>query len=337
MKTSVWLLFFFILFFSNIHAQNTIHTVKSGDTLNKIASQYSVSVTDIINANQLANPDLIELDQQLVIPTLQSWSDPLPYPFTSISLSPQIATQGEVQTLTVTTETRSPVTISYLGQDIPSTQSEEQTRAFLATPVLQATGQTSLIIKTINTTLRLPLQVQEGNYDVENINLSGTTSQLLSPDIVTKEHAFMENTCATFTPEQRWQAAFQHPIANPEFTSAFGTKRSYNNGPISGFHRGQDYRGKTGTAVYAAANGSVSLAEGLELYGNTVILNHGLGVCSAYMHLNETTVSKGQNIATGDLLGYVGETGLVTGSHLHFEIRVNGVPVTPQQWLDGLE
>lgn len=330
------------LLFTPINAQNLIHTVKSGDTLNKIAQTYNISIEDLINANQLVNPDIIEIDQEIIIPSIQSWNDPLPSPFSNLSLNPQTATQGEVQTLNINLNENTPLSITYLGQTIPTVTNGKQARALLATPVLQKVGQHSLVVTSQNpngetTTLRLPINVQEGNYNTENINLSGTTSSLLSPDIVKREHALMENTCATHTQEQQWQGAFQHPIENPQFTSAFGTKRSYNNGPISGFHRGQDYRGQTGTPVYAAANGTVSHASSLELYGNTVILNHGLGVCSAYMHLNEIAITANQTLQTGDLLGYIGETGLVTGSHLHFEVRVNGVPVAPQQWIEGLE
>ena len=311
------------------------YTVKSGDTLNQIAQAFKLNVADIVSANQLENPDLIEIDQILIIPAFHNWTDPLPQPIISLSLEPQFATQGEVQTLTLNTQSTADLTISYLGETIPSFQTDDQIQAYLATPVLQEPGQGTLSIMNNNTLLFLPVRLQEGNYDVENINLSAGTSQLLSPEIVRREHALLKNTCANYTPAQLWEGSFQHPVESPEYTSMFGTKRSYNNGPISGFHRGQDYRGQTGTPVYATANGAVSLGERLELYGNTVVLNHGLGICSAYMHLSEIAVTQGQTVQAGELLGYIGATGLVTGSHLHFEIRVNGVPVAPQQWIIG--
>ena len=144
----------------------------------------------------------------------------------------------------------------------------------------------------------------------------------------------LETTCKAFSEKPLWQTKFQYPVNEPAFSSEFGTLRSYNNGPISGYHRGLDFRGESGTAVLAAATGRVSLAEKLELYGNTVVLDHGLGVCTAYMHLSNIKVMTDQTVQTGEHIGSLGATGLVTGPHLHFEVRVHGIPVAPMQWFN---
>jgi murein DD-endopeptidase MepM/ murein hydrolase activator NlpD len=123
-------------------------------------------------------------------------------------------------------------------------------------------------------------------------------------------------------------------MAAPRITSPFGTRRSYNDGPVSGFHGGTDFGAGTGTPIYAPAAGRVVLAEELIVRGNAVLIDHGIGVFSGYWHQSELAVREGQTVQPGDLIGYVGDTGLVTGAHLHWEMRVGGFAVDPIQWTE---
>lgn len=315
-------------------SQEASYVVRAGDTLSQIARALNIPLVDLISANGLEDPNTLEIGQELVIPTLQAWDKPLLPPFTAINLTPQMAKQGEVQVLSVALDERARLeSVTYLGEDVPLYGET----ILLATPVSQDVGTYTLNLTASvdgeTVSIHLPVAVMVGGYDRENIMLSGETSRLLAPDIVRREHALLETTCSGGG-EQRWSGPFQQPLDEVAYSSSFGTLRSYNGGPYSGFHRGLDFRGKTETPVYASADGVVVLSASLELYGNTVILSHGLGVCSAYMHLSERDVSLGSEVAAGDLLGKVGATGLVTGAHLHFEIRVEGVPVAPVQWLE---
>jgi murein DD-endopeptidase MepM/ murein hydrolase activator NlpD len=85
--------------------------------------------------------------------------------------------------------------------------------------------------------------------------------------------------------------------------------------------------------VTAPADAIVALAEPLQVRGNAVILDHGRGVFTGYWHLSELRVTPGQRVAAGDLLGLVGNTGLSTGAHLHWELRIYGIAVDPMQFL----
>ena len=82
----------------------------------------------------------------------------------------------------------------------------------------------------------------------------------------------------------------------------------------------------------APARGIVRLAEELDVRGNMVILDHGLGVMSGYCHLSRIDVAPGDTVQRGQQIGLMGSTGLVTGSHLHWEMRVGGVPVSAREW-----
>jgi murein DD-endopeptidase MepM/ murein hydrolase activator NlpD len=135
-------------------------------------------------------------------------------------------------------------------------------------------------------------------------------------------------------PRPLWEGTFGLPIASNRVTSPFGTRRSYNNGPVGGFHTGTDFGAGNGTPIYAPAAGRVALAEELVVRGNSVLIDHGLGVFSGYWHQSDLAVQEGQTVQPGDPIGYVGDTGLVTGNHLHWEMRVGGIAVDPMQWTE---
>ncbi|MFN3285991.1 MAG: M23 family metallopeptidase, partial [bacterium] len=117
------------------------------------------------------------------------------------------------------------------------------------------------------------------------------------------------------------------PVASP-----YGVRSVYNGQP-RGHHLGVDIRAAAGTPVRAAHTGVVVLAERLPLGGNTVIVDHGAGVFTSYLHLQSLAASVGARVRQGQVVGFVGSTGLSTAPHLHWAVRVNGVPVDPLQWV----
>ena len=110
-------------------------------------------------------------------------------------------------------------------------------------------------------------------------------------------------------------------------TSRFG-------GRSGGGHSGLDIAAPTGTTIYAAAGGTVTTVKSLTgSYGNYLILSHGNGVQTLYAHCNSILVSEGASVSQGQAIATVGSTGNSTGSHLHFEIRVDGTALNPQNYL----
>jgi murein DD-endopeptidase MepM/ murein hydrolase activator NlpD len=118
-------------------------------------------------------------------------------------------------------------------------------------------------------------------------------------------------------------------------TSGFGTRSDpMTHGP--GLHQGVDIAAAAGQPVYAAADGLVMLAAPTSGYGEAIYLAHGFGISTRYGHLSEIDVHPGQRVRRGDLIGRVGSTGRSTGSHLHYEVRLDGTPVNPVAYiLDG--
>ncbi len=129
------------------------------------------------------------------------------------------------------------------------------------------------------------------------------------------------------TPEAMWLAGFTVPV-DAKRGSPFGLRRIFNGEPRSP-HSGADLLAGPGTPVAAPDAGRVVMAENLFFSGNTVILDHGNGLYTLYAHLEDFAVRKGQTVRRGAILGHVGATGRVTGPHLHWGARLNGVRVDP--------
>jgi len=127
-----------------------------------------------------------------------------------------------------------------------------------------------------------------------------------------------------------WRGNFQFPLAGITQGTNFG-KRRVLNGQARPPHTGADFPAVTGTPVHATQSGRVALAEELFFSGNTVILDHGLGVYSLYGHLSAIGVESGESVKAGEIIGKVGATGRVTGPHLHWGVTVNKARVNPAQ------
>lgn len=132
------------------------------------------------------------------------------------------------------------------------------------------------------------------------------------------------------TPEKLWRGDFQFPLRGVTKGTNFG-KRRILNGQARSPHTGADFPALTGTPVYATQSGHVVLAEELYFSGNTVIIDHGLGVYSLFGHLSAFDVAAGEDVKAGGLIGRVGATGRVTGPHLHWGVTVNKARVNPVQ------
>ncbi len=133
-----------------------------------------------------------------------------------------------------------------------------------------------------------------------------------------------------------WEGAFRQ-LRNSAVTSRFAEHRRYffRDAQISeAIHYGYDLASTARDSITASNAGRVLFAGDLGIYGNCVILDHGLGLTSLYAHLSSLDVSEGAEVARGDVLGLSGTTGLAGGDHLHFAILVSGVYVDPKEWWD---
>jgi murein DD-endopeptidase MepM/ murein hydrolase activator NlpD len=124
------------------------------------------------------------------------------------------------------------------------------------------------------------------------------------------------------------------PVKNYSFTSSYGVRYDPFNGGAA-MHMGLDMAGSMGEPIYAAANGVVETAGRANGYGNLIELEHGKGLSTRYGHLSQILVHDGETVKQGQLIGRMGSTGRSTGTHLHFEVRVDGRAVNPRPFLEA--
>ncbi len=144
----------------------------------------------------------------------------------------------------------------------------------------------------------------------------------IGEDKTLKEHAF-----AHVTPEQEWAGSFRPPV-KAQISDVFGTSRTFN-GKVQSTHQGLDYAVPEGTPVAAVNAGTVLLARPLFFEGNCVVLDHGQGLLTLYMHLSKIEVKEGDHVTTGQTIAVSGGTGRATGPHLHVAVRWQGVYLNP--------
>ncbi len=133
-------------------------------------------------------------------------------------------------------------------------------------------------------------------------------------------------------PDREWSGDFAAPV-KANISDIFGTARTFN-GKVQGVHQGLDYGVPQGTPVMAANHGTVLLAQPLYFEGNCVMIDHGQGLLTIFMHLSRIDVKKGDAVERGKQLGLSGGTGQATGPHLHFAVRWQGVYVDPAKLLE---
>lgn len=161
------------------------------------------------------------------------------------------------------------------------------------------------------------------NFPADYFDLPPDSSGLLvDTGAIQQELQFLNSLFGSFTTPERWDTTWIKPVGGP-ITNIFGTARSINGGPLTP-HFGTDIAADEGTPVMAAAGGRVVFSGLLYLRGGSIVIDHGGGVFSGYHHLSGMAVQQGQVVNAGDLIGYVGATGLADGPHLHWEAIVQG-------------
>lgn len=148
-------------------------------------------------------------------------------------------------------------------------------------------------------------------------------------------HETFHKVASQSTPQPLWVGSFQRFYGKP--MARFGDRRTYmyqGKAVDQQTHLGEDLASLVNSPVYAGNNGVVVYADNLGIYGNTVMLDHGLGVFSSYSHMSKIDVKVGDKVQKGAVLGQTGTTGLAAGDHLHFAINLQGEFVDPLEWWD---
>jgi len=135
----------------------------------------------------------------------------------------------------------------------------------------------------------------------------------------------------TVSDDREWEGSFEAPV-KADVSGLFGVQRVFN-GTVQSTHQGLDFRVNSGTPVVAINSGTVLLAQALYFEGNCVVIDHGQGLLSLYLHLSEIKVKPADRVAKGEEIGLSGGTGRATGPHLHLAVRWQGIYLNPEALL----
>jgi murein DD-endopeptidase MepM/ murein hydrolase activator NlpD len=144
---------------------------------------------------------------------------------------------------------------------------------------------------------------------------------------IKEEQSLKKDVFSKIDPKREWEGQFEPPVA-AAVSDVFGTARVFN-GETQSMHQGIDYAVPSGTPVAALNRGTVLLARPLFFEGNCIVLDHGQGLLSLYMHLSKLEVKEGDQVAQGQEIALSGGTGRATGPHLHIAVRWQGIYVNP--------
>ena len=175
-----------------------------------------------------------------------------------------------------------------------------------------------------------PVTIRDGSFLVQNITVQRKFVDLSAEDLARsrKETNQLLRIFRAATAARLWEGGFQLPVKGVKGSGSFGKRRVLNDQPRSP-HSGEDFPAPSGTPVRAPQRGRIVMASDLFFSGNTIVLDHGLGLYTFYGHLESMAVENGQVVKTGEIIGRVGATGRVTGPHLHWAARLNKARVNP--------
>ena len=258
---------------------------------------------------------------------------------TSIFVSPETPTRGGLVQVVIRpprlTEDFSPVVTGHLaGQPLHFERDVTGAYRSLGGVPIGTTGSIPITIEiavsedsTIHHFERIP--IDSGSFGSESLRVDPRFST--APDSALRARIDRETAAAVRTyrnahnTPRYWDGPFLRPIDGP-ITSPFGKGRLFN-GELRSRHTGTDFDGETGDSVRVVNTGVVALTGSFYYAGNVVYVDHGQGLVTVYMHLSEIGVAVGDKVSTGDVVGLVGETGRVTGPHLHLQAKYGTVTV----------
>lgn len=313
------------------------YLVAAGDTLLQVAARFGLTPEALAAANDLPPNAYLFPGQRLRIPDETAIYRHLPEGWLDMRLNAAAVAQGE--TLAIFVDNLLPGTPAgrFGDQPLQFAPSGDGYVAFAGIDAFAEPGLYDLEIsggdeRGLWAPLRARLRVAETVYDTQYVEVGEALDGLLDPAVRATEDEFLRGIYDQFTAEQQWTGVFTTPLTTTVVSAAYGGRRSYNGGPIEIYHTGIDYAAAEGSTVLAPAGGTVVFSDTTELRGNVVIVDHGLGVMTGYYHLLESLVTVGQTVTAGEPIARVGSTGLSSGPHLHWDVRILNIPVDPLRW-----
>jgi murein DD-endopeptidase MepM/ murein hydrolase activator NlpD len=247
---------------------------------------------------------------------------------------------GELVVLTITPPPdTNTVHVRAFARDAPVFRLDDRTwRALVGIDLDAATGPHEIVVRASPGGARASEVLNVQPHEFPTRRLTVDASFVNPPPAVQSRIAAEARTLAALwlrsSPAPLWNSAFVRPVPQ-DATSSFGLRSVFNGQPRAP-HAGADFPAPTGTPIHAPAAGRIVLARDLYFTGNTVVIDHGLGLFSLLAHMSQIDVHEGATVAADEIVGLVGATGRVTGAHLHWAVRVNDARVDPLSVISAL-
>lgn len=317
--------------------QGTPYFVKEGETFLEIAIRHGLPPLQLAQANNLEYPVRLFPGQRLRIPGNESFQD-LPGKWMRINVRPSSVLQGDTVSVYVENMLEGSPSGMFAGQKLNFIPQGEGFAALIGIDAFMEPGMYTIELDGSGeqpwSSFVQQIPVSSSNFISQKITVPEELNDLLDPEVRQEEDVFLHRIYSSFTEEPHWEGPFQVPVTDTIVTAPYGGGRSYNEGPVEIYHTGTDFDGAVGTPILAAANGIVVFSDTLDLRGQTVIIDHGLGVMTGYYHFSEIFVHAGEEVMMGQPIGLGGSTGLSTGPHLHWDLRIMDVPVDGMRWTE---
>ncbi len=208
--------------------------------------------------------------------------------------------------------------------------------AIVGVPLDTSPGSHRVMVEMAGAEWPVAFDVHATHYKTQRLTIKNKSQVTLSAKAlarVKRERREIDAVYASFTPTLHAALPFSLPVHGRE-SSPFGVKRILNGKPRSP-HSGIDIAAPAGTPVRAPADGVVVKVDDYFFNGNTVIIDHGEGLISVYVHLSRIGVHPGEHVSRGQVIARVGSTGRTTGADLHWTVTLNGAKVNPELLLSG--
>jgi len=181
----------------------------------------------------------------------------------------------------------------------------------------------------------LHIKIKDAKFKKSVINIKGKKKHLVNnSSLLKKESILISNYFSHLTPQPYFFKPFIHPTRG-RISSPFGTNRLYNL-KRSKKHSGVDIANVIHTKIVAANNGKIIMSQSLKSHGETIMIDHGIGILTIYNHLKKRVVKKGYIVKRGQIIGTMGMSGIATGPHLHWGMSIQNVRINPEFWLENL-
>lgn len=250
-----------------------------------------------------------------------------------VEVSPTTPQLGDTISVLIATENSNELpTVTLNQKNYPVFPLNNGYRALLPTSPLDSSGKLTIKVTGDDTSKNLGIWLQNRSFPVQRITLSGKADRPATQLELERVGEFKQLE----TPTKYWNGSFLRPNSS-SISTVYGVRRYYN-GVFANdyYHKGVDYAGGYGAPVVAPAAGKVELvgkeAEGFHVHGNVIGIDHGQGVVSIFMHLQQIDVKEGEMVQPGQKIGTIGATGASAGPHLHWGLYVHGISVDPVPW-----